>query len=170
MPINSSLLTITLHSLVRTTFVFNDIKYFYDVITEFDSVPVTLSSPTVPTDFKTGWVPEAICTNNRGEKSLAGARNRNTIPSSPQRSPLPSSVHLLRYSGTHSLLCNLREFIPCLGRASCAPVMIWQQLSREWGFRITYTMRLPLQYKVRLFISFAYFVEVFSSILKAHLS
>jgi hypothetical protein len=43
---NSSLLTIILHSLVRTTFFFNDIKYyFYDVITDFDSVPVTLSSP-----------------------------------------------------------------------------------------------------------------------------
>jgi hypothetical protein len=45
MPINSSRLTITWHSLFRTIHVFNDIKrYFYDVITEFDSVPVTMSS------------------------------------------------------------------------------------------------------------------------------
>jgi hypothetical protein len=40
-PINSSLLTITLHYSVITTLVYNDTKYsvpFHDVITEFDSI------------------------------------------------------------------------------------------------------------------------------------
>jgi hypothetical protein len=34
----------------------------------------------VPTDFKTGWAPEAIWADNRGDRSVAGHRNRNTIP------------------------------------------------------------------------------------------
>jgi hypothetical protein len=39
-PINSSLLTITLYSSVITTLVYNNTKYclFHDVITEFDSI------------------------------------------------------------------------------------------------------------------------------------
>jgi hypothetical protein len=41
-PINSSLLTITLYSSVIIVLVYNDIKYvfspFYDVITEFDCI------------------------------------------------------------------------------------------------------------------------------------
>jgi len=39
-PVNSSLLTITLHSLVRTTLFYSDIKYspFQDVITRSDCI------------------------------------------------------------------------------------------------------------------------------------
>jgi len=146
MPTNSSLLTITLHSLVRTTLVFGEIKYcFYDVITEFDSVPVTLSSPRRRTVQLCPLILR-LGESQRWSGQITEKKSLSPVPEIETRfPPLPSSLHRLRYSGTHSLLCNLPGFIPCLGRASCSPVMIWQQLSMEWGFRITYTMRLPLQ-------------------------